>query len=874
MLEAYAQFPMMKGMGNNAMMNMGHFYGKLVDSMSGKPIEFASVSLWGNKWDTAARESKYGLLAGMITPANGNFSLENLPVMGDFTLKISFIGYTEINRTISFNLDMGKLMKQGSKQDYSSMLNALDKDLGNIKLKPAATQLKEVVVDGTTPIMELKLDKKVFNVDKSLTSTGGTAQELMKSIPSVLVDIDGNVTLRNATPQIFVDGKPTTLTLDQIPSDAIESIEIITNPSAKYDASGGQGGILNIVLKKARRFGYNGNVRAGLDMRGKFNIGGDINSREGKVNLFISAMYNQRKSVIDGQTDRNNLLGMPLINTSQSDQNISNGHFAFGRAGMDWFIDNRNTITISAMYPNGFFEPTDAIHARTDLRFTNPDSTVSSLYERNSATSRKFSNLGGALQYKHLFPKAGKELTADLNYNTSVFNSTGDYSTQYYDINHNAIGLPVLQKLEGSGSNKFYIAQVDFVNPVTEKMKVESGIRASIRDFMSRNDNFLKDSTGEFLPVISQTNNYNYTDEVYAAYLTFSHQINKFSYQIGLRAESSNYHGELLQSSQIYHNQYPLSLFPSASMTYSVSDKDDFQYSYSRRINRPNFFQVIPYTDYSDSLNLSRGNAALRPEFTNSMELSFLRNFNRNNNILITAWYKGSSDLITRFQINEYDTILHRNAIINTFENANSSYAYGLELTTKNAINKWMDLTSNINFFKSLINGTNLQSDLTNQQYSYFAKMSTTFKLPKDFSLQLSGDYQSKTSLPANRGGGGGYGGMGGGMGGGGGMMYGGGSSSTLQGYNQPVYGIDIALKYEFMKNKAASLTLNISDVLKTKKTENYTASNYFTQTTTRIRDQQFLRLNFSYRFGKFDVSLFKRKNMKVNTDSLDGLGM
>jgi outer membrane receptor protein involved in Fe transport len=400
-------------------------------------------------------------------------------------------------------------------------------------------------------------------------------------------------------------------------------------------------------------------------------------------------------------------------------------------------------------------------------------------------------------------------------------------------------------------------------------MKFESGVRATIRDFQSRNENYI-DSSDIYIPIASQTNNYNYTDEVYAAYMTFSQQLKKFSYQMGLRAESSRYVGDLIQTNQQFQNIYPISLFPSGSATYNLDDKDDLQLSYSRRINRPGFMQMIPYTDYSDSLNLSRGNPALKPEFTNSLEMSYLKNFNRSNNLLVTLWYKQTNNLITRFQVEEYDSVLQRNAIINTYENANSAEAYGLEVTAKNAVTKWFDLTANVNVYKSSINGSNLESDLTNSQYSYYAKISTTFHLPKDFSFQLFGDYQSKTSLPANRGSSGGYGGMGGG----GGMMYGGNSTSTLQGFIQPTYGLDAALKYEFLKNKAASLTLNASDILKTRKNEVYSSTPYFTQTVTRTRDPQFFRLNFTYRFGKMDVSLFKRKNMKVNTEGMEGVGM
>jgi len=617
------------------------------------------------------------------------------------------------------------------------------------------------------------------------------------------------------------------------------------------------------VLKKESKIGYNGNVRAGVDMRGKVNLGGDINSRQGKINVFLSGMLNQRKSISSGETERYNLIGNPRTNVFQNNNSISEGYFGMGRGGIDWFIDNRNTLTFSGNYVLGAFEPMDELSNRTDSLYTT--TTPFSNYKRISNSNRSFNNVGGALQYKHLFPKEGRELTADINYSSSTNKSGGLFETQYYDANNNAEGSKIMQKQDGFGDNQFITVQSDYVHPIGEKIKVEAGLRASIKDFENRNDNSLFDYTfNEYQPITGQNNHYSFSDQVYAAYATFGQQVKKFSYQAGLRLESSLYEGELINTTKKFKNQYPLSLFPSAAVTYNINDNNDLQFNYSRKVNRPNFFQLIPFTDYSDSLNLSRGNPSLKPEFTNALELSYLKNFNRTNNILVSAWYKNTYDLITRYQENEYDTILTRNVIINTYANASSSYSYGLELTSKNSIKKWLDLTMNINFYNSVIDGSNLQNNLTNEQFSYFAKMNLTFKFPKNFSYQISGDYQSKTAVPVSSGGGGNRGGG----------MFGGGPTSSLQGYVKPNYGIDMALKYEFLKNKTASVTLNVSDVFKTKRNQTYSESPYLRQHTSRIRDQQFFRLTFSYRFGKFDASLFKRKNTKVNTDGMEMQGM
>ena len=849
----------MKGMMEKA--KVGHFYGKIVDSTSGKGIEFTSVQLIGTMFDTLTKAiKKNAIISGQLTKENGDFSLEKINVMGKYTLKIVAMGYTTKEIPISFGIDMQNLKKAGGDQQaMMSAMNAVDKDLGNIKLKLSSTELKEVTIVGETPYMEIKLDKKVFNVEKDIVTTGGTAEDVLKNVPSVNVDMDGNVTLRNAPPTIFVDGRPTTLTIDQIPADAIESIEVITNPSAKYDASGGGGGILNIVLKKNKKMGYNGNVRAGIDKRGKLNAGADINSRQGKINVFACVFLNQRKSITDGTTDRNNLIGNPLTNIHQTDVNTMEGYFAMARAGVDYFMDNRNTITLSGMYGVGSFTPLDNLSTKTDSLHPSAYNTSSS-YNRLSNTGRTFGNIGSSLLFKHIFPKEGEELTADANFNQTTSAGTGDFTTQYLDFYNNPIGSQILQTQSSLAENQFLTLQSDFVNPITKKMKIETGIRAALRNFTSQNNNYLENV---FNPATSS--NYTFNDQVYAAYATFSQEVGKrLTYQAGLRAESSFYTGELVDSSKTFTNQYPISLFPSAFVTYHLDSTSDLQFSYSRKINRPGFNQLIPYTNYSDSLNLTRGNPNLKPEFTNTVELNYLFNFNKSDNILFSVYYKNSTDLITSYQVNEYSPVLNHNVIINTYENANSSYAYGSELTVKTSIKKWWDITGNVNIYNSVINGSNIQNNLTDQQVSWFGKLNTTFKIPKNFSLQLSGNYQSKTSLAMNSGGGGGRWGMYGG----GGM--GGGNLSTVQGYYLPTYGLDVAVKKDFLKNKAASLTFNFSDVFATRKNASYSETSFFTQNTSRVRDPQFYRVTFTYRFGKFDVSLFKRKNTKVNTEGMD----
>jgi outer membrane receptor protein involved in Fe transport len=855
-----AQPPAGVNRGGGQGLNMGRFYGKVVDATSNRPIDAASVQLLQNKMDTVQKKRVDMVVAGHLTASNGDFALEGLSMMGQFRLRITAIGFETYEQPLKFELKPGG--------DMSQMMNAVDRDLGNIKLKVDAKQLETVTVTGSKPFMQMGVDRKIFNVEKSLVSQGQTATELMRNVPGLNVDIDGNVTLRNAAPTIFVDGRPTTLTLDQIPADAISSVEMITNPSAKYDASGGMAGILNIVLKKNRKAGYNGNLRAGIDSRARINLGGDINVRQGKVNVFLSGMYNQRKTIGEGQSVRTETYYLPNVRFTQNNNPVGQGSFMFLRGGFDVFLDNRNTITLSANYVRGDNESKDLLRIQTDT-LGNPITT--SFSKRTTFNEFFFNSTNLALGYKRLFRKTGMELTSDLNYSLARNGSDGGFRTDYFDASENPKGIPINQTQNGNGNNRFFTFQTDYVTPLGENTKFETGIRAAIRNVRNENLNYIQNPiTGELIPIAQINANFKYQEQVFAAYGTYSSKVGKtLSYHVGLRAESSRYDGTLLTDGSTFSNTFPISLFPSLFLTKNLKNNADIQVNYSRRINRPNFFQLMPFVDYTDSLNISKGNPNLVPEFTHSFELSYQKNLKKGHSLLFTGWFKYTDNLITRYQVREPSSIAGRDVIINTYINANSSRAYGLEMTSRNPLAKWLDATTNLNFFNSKINASNISGSTTSigDLWSFFGKLNLAFKLPANWSVQLSGDYQSKAILPQGGRGGGGGGGRGGGGGGGG---WGGFVQTTAQGYVKPNYAVDLAVRKEFMKDKKASVSLSINDLFKTRRYATYSESEFFVQDFVRRQDWRVVRLNFSYRFGKFDTNLFKRKNSRSGMDGMN----
>jgi len=509
-LTSIAQIPAGARAGGGASMNMGHFYGKIVDANK-KAVDGATIQLKGSKFDPATKKATEVILGTMLTASNGDFSFENLPVMGNFKLIISGVGFKKLEKTLSFNI------KMNGGQNMQEMMALVDKDLGNIKLEESTTDLQSVTVSSTArPQFEMGIDRKVFNVDKNLTSTGQTAVEVMKNIPNLNVDIDGNVTLRNAAPTLLIDNRPTTLTMDQIPADIIDRVEIITNPSAKYDATGGNAGILNIVLKKNRKNGYNGGIRTGIDMRGKFNGGGDLNIRDNKFNYSLTANTMGRKSIGTSETTRE-IIGAAVPTSIKTINNsTNNGTFNFYRAGFDFLPDNRNTFSLYGNIVKGSF------NNGGDQIIDSIKSGVTKQYNLENTSHFEFLNKGAQLSYKHLFEEKGHELTADFNYNQAESNN-------WSLINSSLLN----QRSIGTGTNKNYSANIDYAREFKGDIKFESGLKYNYRSEFNSRDQYRSEV---LLAEVSKQ--YDYNEKVYAAYTNINMKRNKWGYQLGLEQKA------------------------------------------------------------------------------------------------------------------------------------------------------------------------------------------------------------------------------------------------------------------------------------------------------------------------------------------------
>lgn len=810
--------------------NSGHLYGKLVDS-AGKGLGRASVLILKVSVDAAGKRKEM-LVKGLTTQGNGDFSAEDLPTGVPLKLKATAVGFGELDQEITLRPP------------------SVEKDLGSLRMSPKAKELEQVVVTASKPAMSVDMDKKVFNVSKDIVSAGGSGLDVLKNVPSINVDIDGNISLRGGSPQIFVDGKPTMLTLDQIPADAIESVEVITNPSAKYDASGGGAGILNIVLKKNRKSGYNGSIRGGADSYGGVNGGASLNIRENKINVSADINTRTMRDRSTGNLQRTDYSTSPTTFLNEHQLDTNRGHAIFGRLGIDYLLTNKATLSLTGFMMHFGMNSTSNLKFSTDSLFSSGKVNQQSMEEIGS--SRSFNGRGVTLGFKQLFAKEKEEWTADASYFSGSADNHSNYTTDYFAAgNPSTLSSSKLQKIIGGGNDHNIVLQTDFTDPLTPHTTLETGLRAALQGRLNINNNYnFNSDSGFYVLAPSAASNYKSQNNVYAAYATLSSTIGNFSYKAGLRVESSNYHGTLLNSGKGFSNQYPLSLFPSLFLGQKLGDGQELQLSYTRRVNRPNFFQLVPYTDSSNKLNITRGNPDLVPEFTQSLELSYLKTFSRNSTLLASVYYKHTDHLITGYI--ETDSSGGTTTLINTFINAENSYSLGGELTLQLPLTKWWDLSTNVNAYQSKINVAATDAIAQQALWSWFGKLNTSFRLPSGWSVQVSGMYQAKSNLPVST------------------------NSnqpgppqmnqSASQGYIKPFYEADLAVKKSLLNNKLV-VNLSWNDIFRSRKQDQYTYSTYLTQEYSRLRNPQMVRLGITYNFGKVDASLFKRKNNNVQSE-------
>ncbi|WP_231458940.1 MULTISPECIES: outer membrane beta-barrel family protein [unclassified Pedobacter] len=790
--------------------------GVLKDAKTQEPIAFATAVLVNKETKANAKLAQ--------TDIDGKFTMPDL-ANGSYTFRVSFVGYqTMVRDNITIT-------------DATGTLN-----FGDIKMNAAAgTVLKDVTVTAQKAAMQMGIDKKVFSVDQSLVSEGGSATDLLANVPSVSTDIDGNVSLRGSSGvRVLIDGKPSLIAggnvsqiLASIPASSIESVELITNPSSKYDAEG-QAGIINIVLKKNTKLGFNGSVAVSAGNRDNYNGNTNLSFQNSKVNLYGNYSYRYGNRLGGGFQDityKQSTGSTAFANQTTTSNSLDKGHNV--KAGLDYYLAPKSVVSLSGGFNSRENDRDEFVDIRQLGRNLNPV-LLSNRLNNNLGSGNSY-DLN--LDYSQKFAKPKEELTFNFGYSSGTNNNDQDYSTTFTNINGNAVNInPSLQRIFNTGDNTNYNVQADYTLPVGKAGKIETGYRSQIRlgDNTQDADSILT-NTNIFVRNNKLINTFSSKDQVHALYLNYQNQIKDFGYQLGLRAEDARldtylegYNGNVLTNSE--GNIHYKRLYPSVFVSQKLKNEQQVQLSYTRRVNRPRPWDTNPFLDVSDPLNYRAGNPNLLPEDVHSFELGYNKYWKK---VTLTSslYFRQTNDVIQRVR-----SVPDANGIITTTpQNLTRQLNSGLELIGRFDLIKALNFTSNVNLYQQKIEGDARYGIQDRSGFSWNANLTANITAIKNLSFQFRGDYRAPEVM--------------------------------AQGKRNSMYGIDGGAKYDF-PNKKASLSLNIRDMFNTRRWSMTTDDNFTLIDFQRRMQGTMGNLTFSYRFGKTLFNSTKKNKKEEQQES------
>lgn len=781
--------------------------GKVLHSENNAPFEFVTVNII----DKNTQKS----VGGALTDINGRFSI--LPAKsGTYILRVSFVGFKTAEREITSGNQ--KIM------------------IPDILLEEDSKTLKEVEVVGQGSQMRFDIDKKVFSVDQNLASAGGSATEVLQNIPSVNVDNDGNISLRNnENVEVWINGRPSGLTaenraqvLQQLPAESIEAIEVMTNPSAKFSPEG-TAGVINLVMKKNRKAGYYGSVGAGAMLTNGNKLGASanasINYTSNKLDVYANLGY--RKMQMEGSsiTNRQNFYIADTTQLLQNQTDTQGFKGLFFRAGADYHLNNTNTIGVSGFVMAGnMFSDGISTYLLNDLK---PSQKLKD-YSRETSMDGKRPSFDVTIYHKIDFDKKGSNLITNVSYSTHNMDAGSRYigkvtfpTYSQSDISQN-----------GNNKNEKFELKSDYTKKFSNDDKLELGWFSGFEkrnSIASGTDNVTNTALDTYY------NEFLSDEWIHAAYITYGKKINHFSAQLGLRGEYQYTHTNTI-STENSLDTFPtneLQLFPSMYLSYSLPKNNEIQLNYTRRVNRPRGRQINSFRDYSDLTTVSFGNPKLTPEYASSFELNYLKSWD-NHSIMTSAYYRYTTDVIQRV------TYIEDNMMQSTFMNLTQQNNSGLEVVAKNRLFTVLNLTSSLNFYYSKINPSvyktsqNVDVNISGEDdFTWNAKVIANFMLSKTFSGQITGEYIAPKVIG--------------------------------QGKQYEMYSIDFGLRKTFFDRKLV-FALTGRDILNTRKVKTITSGAGFNQTYEsltggRMGGGRVIGLSATYNFGNMKQKQGKQKN-------------
>ena len=743
--------------------------GRVVDGNSNSPLDYATVSV--------LNQSDSSIITGVVTDAEGKFNIEL--DKGSYIVQVQFISYKSKNFNVNLTTEKPRV------------------NLGDIKLMPDTETLEEVVVTGKKSQMTMELDKRVFNVGQDLSNIGASAQDVLDNIPSVTVDIEGNVSLRGSqNVRILVNGKPSGLVglsdasgLRNLQSNLIERVEVVTNPSARYEARG-NAGIINIILKKDEQQGLNGTFNANVGVPHNHGAGFNLNYRRSWLNLFATYGLSYRKSPGFGFSNqtflREDTTFYRDVSSDRSREELSNTF----RLGADIFLDDKNTITFSGLYQKeGGLNTTNILYQDFDA---NRDLVSESLRYDDEIEDEQ--DIEFNLNYSRQFgDDEDHKLTADIQYRENSETEDADQEQGPVVPNSEDFEPDILQRSLNNEFQNNLLLQTDYVRPFSENGKFEVGYRGSLRTIDNSYIVEEQNDEGEWENLEGFTNDFLYDENIQAGYMMYGNKWGNISFQGGLRVEMTDITTDLQQTGERNDKNYT-NFFPSAHFTYELANENNIQVSYSRRIDRPGFWDLNPFSSFTDPLNIRTGNPDLDPEFSDSYEMGYLKNW-PTATLYTSVYYRHSTGVIDRIryvEVEQGDSITY-----SIPQNLSSRDAVGVEFTFSKDVGDWWRLNGTANFYHQRTEGEFRGQDLSNEALTMSTRVTSQMTIWDEVETQVSFRYRA----PQN----------------------------DTQGRRKSFYTIDIGVSKDIFRGKG-TLIFNVRDLLNSRIRRGETVTEGFRQ--------------------------------------------
>lgn len=766
--------------------NSGTITGIITDYQTKKPVEFATIVIQ-KKVDNA-------VIDGTVTDSKGKFSFENVPY-GEYYISYSFIGYTK-KSSPPFTID----------SEHRSV------NMGELNLELSVRELNSVEVVGEKSTFTSSIDRKTFNIGKDIMTASGTASELMQHIPSLQVDIEGNVSLRGSGDVlILINGRPSSLmganraaVLQQMPANTIEKIEVITNPSAKYKPDG-TSGIINIVLKKNKDLGLNGSVIANVGNDCRSNASLTTNYNSGKFNIFgsYSIRQDERHRLTKDFRQRKDSLSNILSTTEQSVSDLSRPLSHIARAGIDYNLNKKNSFGVS-----GSFNYRSFVRHEINSNLISDAAGVTTMdYDRSRRDPEYEKDLEFTATYQHLFAE-DHELNIEYTTSNSAEQEDNHYSTMYR-VPVSPITLDNTLIRQGDRESQLYI---EYKNPLSDNTKFETGyvLESVLSDlnffgesYNSASDTWIKD--------VTKSNRFKYIQNVHALYATLEHKMGKFGFLAGIRAEQAFVKSHLVTSDTTIPNNY-FRLYPTLHLSYSLNEGNEFQLNYSHRVNRPEGDELNPFPEYADPLNLREGNPHLKPEDIHSIEAGY--SLKHNSTTFVATIY----DRYTFNGKTEITRYINDSILLTTRENLSKSNSAGLEMILSSEIGKSTTLNLSSNTFYYRLDAASLGYSSNKSNFVWNVNLNTNTKITKTTVFQVNSNYISMRLTP--------------------------------QGKMFPTFFVNMGIRQDVWKRKA-SLILTVSDVFNTLQNNSELNTPILYDKTIRRRSPRIIYAGVVMNFGK-----------------------